>query len=159
MTPAAPQALQLRDIHLPAAPAFWPPAPGWWLLAIVLLLLLAWLAPVALQRYRLRRQRLRVLGALARLEENLASERSPDALAQISVMLRRLALLRFPRKDVAALTGNGWLRFLDESGGDGRFLNGPGRALATGPYQAALPLDTDVPGLVELVRGWVVRNA
>src|SRR5690606_27121013 len=33
MNPAA--APDLRDIHLPPAPAWWPPAPGWWLLAIL----------------------------------------------------------------------------------------------------------------------------
>ena len=55
------------------------------------------------------------------LEQQLASERTPDALAHMSVLLRRLALMRFPRQHVAALTGNAWLRFLDESGGNGRF--------------------------------------
>ena len=34
---------QLRDIHLPAAPGWWPPAIGWWLLAIVVAGALAWM--------------------------------------------------------------------------------------------------------------------
>jgi hypothetical protein len=28
---------QLADIHLPEAVSFWPPAPGWWILALILL--------------------------------------------------------------------------------------------------------------------------
>ena len=34
--------LQLRDIHLPAEPSWWPPAPGWWLLAILLMARVWW---------------------------------------------------------------------------------------------------------------------
>lgn len=159
MNPNPQQVLQLRDIHLPGAPAFWPPAPGWWLVAAVLLALLAWLTVAVLRRYLIRRQCKRLFSALARLEHRLASERTPDALAQISVLLRRLALMRFPRQQVAALTGNAWLRFLDESGGNGRFAEGPGRVLATGPYRRSLPTDLDATALVALVREWVNRNA
>jgi hypothetical protein len=158
MNPNPQQLLQLRDIHLPGAPAFWPPAPGWWLVVAVLLALLAWLTVAALRRYRIRRQRQRVLAALAGLELQLASERTPDALAHISVLLRRLALMRFPRQEVAALTGRAWLRFLDASGGNGRFADGPGRVLATGPYQRSLPSDLDAAVFVALVREWVDRN-
>lgn len=152
------QALQLRDIHLPAAPSFWPPAPGWWVLAALLLLLLAWAARVLWKRQRVRRQRQRVLDALARLEGDLASEPTPEALALVSALLRRLALSRFPREQVAVLTGDAWLTFLDRSGGQGRFANGPGRVLASGPYKRRLPTGVDTVGLTALVREWVDTN-
>jgi hypothetical protein len=35
-----PDGPQLRDIHLPAEPAWWPPAPGWWALAVIALLIM-----------------------------------------------------------------------------------------------------------------------
>ena len=31
---------QLRDIHLPEPVSWWPPAPGWWILAIIILAIL-----------------------------------------------------------------------------------------------------------------------
>lgn len=159
MNPIPQPALQLRDIHLPGEPAFWPPAPGWWLVAVIMSALLAWLIVVASRRHRIHRQRRRILAALADLEDELETERTPAALARIAVLLRRLALTRFPRERVAALTGSAWLRFLDESGGGGRFVDGPGRVLATAPYQRSLPPDLDSAGLVALVREWVTRNA
>ncbi len=32
MNGATPTTLELRDIHLPEAISWWPPAPGWWFL-------------------------------------------------------------------------------------------------------------------------------
>lgn len=158
MTVPAAQALQLRDIHLPGAPALWPLAPGWWLLAGVLLALLAWAGVVGWRHYRLRRERMQVLDELERISAGLAQERSPAILAQLSTLLRRLALLRFSRERVAGLTGDAWLHFLDASGQTTGFSTGPGRMLVTGPYQRSLPEDFDVQGLAYLVRQWVDRN-
>ena len=38
-----PEELALRDIHLPAPVGWWPPAPGWWLLAGLMLAVIIWL--------------------------------------------------------------------------------------------------------------------
>jgi hypothetical protein len=159
MTPAAPPSLPLRDIHLPPAAPFWPPAPGWWVLGVVLLLLLAWACTVAWRRRRLQRQRRRILDELAALETDFTRERSSERLARISLLLRRIALARYPRERVAGLTGMAWLRFLDESGGHGRFTAGPGRVLAAAPYQRSIPHDMDLAGFSQLVRAWVETHA
>jgi hypothetical protein len=156
MNPSTAQpALDLRDIHLPGAPPWWPPAPGWWLLAALLLLLLAWGLHVLLRRRRWQQQRARIFGALAALQTGLSRERSPEQLSRINGLLRRLALMRYPRSEVASLSGDAWLRFLDGSGGEGRFLNGPGWVLAEGPYRRQLPSDLDLDGFAALVRRWV----
>ncbi len=154
----AQQTLALRDIHLPGAPSWWPPAPGWWVLAALLLSLLAWGFAVALRRRRLRQHRQRVLTALSTLQAGLASDRSPAQLAGIGELLRRLALTRHPHSEVASLSGDAWLRFLDESGGQGGFSDGPGRVLAEGPYRPRLPPDLDLDGFAALVRSWVETN-
>lgn len=156
MNPASQPALQLRDIHLPADPSWWPPAPGWWVLAVLLLILLVWVARIALRQYRLHHQRRHLLAMLDTLAR--PGDVSPAAVAEISTLLRRLALMRYPRQRVAALTGAEWLRFLDESGGHDRFSRGPGQVLASGPYQSTLPVDVDFAALTTLVRDWIKKN-
>ncbi len=158
MNPASQNALQLRDIHLPPDPGFWPPAPGWWLLAAVLLVLLIWALRLLWQRMRLHRQRRHILQMLADLEQQPDGLMTPQGIARLSLLLRRLALMRYPRHKVAALTGEDWLHFLDESGGEGRFCHGPGQVLANGPYQPSLPEAPDSQALAELLRDWVKKN-
>ncbi len=41
---------QLRDIHLPEAIGWWPPAPGWWLLTLLFILALAFTVRYLLTR-------------------------------------------------------------------------------------------------------------
>ncbi len=159
MNPAQPptQALQLKDIHTPGLPEFWPPAPGWWVVALLSIALLIW-AVFALRRFlQLRHQRQQVLALLTQLEENFDPNQAAHHLGELSILLRRVALTRFPRQQVAALTGSEWLKFLDKTGGDGQFSNGPGKILATGPYQAHL--DIDIKPLLPLLRRWIKRNA
>lgn len=152
------QTLQLRDIHLPPPPPWWPPAPGWWLLGGLLLTLLVlgvWWARRAIGE---RRRRRRVLALLERLEQDLSRAPAPQHLADLSALLKRLALRRHPRREVAALSGRDWLRFLDRTGGAGAFADGPGRILAEGGYRPDLAEDLDLPGLMRTVRRWVERN-
>ena len=167
MNPQAAPELQLRDIHLPPAPSLWPPAPGWWLLAALMLGLVAWGVLVFLKGRRVSRLRRQMMDALGGLTAQLGRERSPDTLMQIGLLLRRLALAKFPREQVAGLSGAAWLRFLDESlgsepapdlGSVGGFTHGPGRVLASGPYQRQLPPDFDLDGFIALVREWARRN-
>lgn len=158
MTPQTASALPLRDIHLPGAPALWPPAPGWWLLAVLLLVLLAWAGIAAVRRHRVHQARQRVRNALARIEAGLAQDDGSAALAELSVLLRGQALARFPRAQVAGLTGQAWLQFLDQAGGASGFADGPGRVLATAPYQRIAPADLDATALLALVRQWLEQE-
>lgn len=148
--------LQLRDVHAPPPPQFWPPAPGWWLLAALAIASALLLGRYAYRRYRLRRQRQRIIGALLDLEQGFEHAKAPDFVAQVSVLLRRVALSRFPRARVASLSGQEWLRFLDETGGGGRFSCAPGKVLASGPYQPHA--EVDARALVELARDWIEHS-
>lgn len=149
-----PDTLPLRDIHLPPEPGWWPPAPGWWLIAAVLLG-----AGVAAYAWRRRRRAYAahrdVLARLAALER--ARPAAPeDVLAELSVLLRRLALTLYPRQRVAGLTGRAWLNFLGETGGGGAFAADAGHWLLDGPYRRdARPARAELEALFDAARGWV----
>lgn len=152
------ETLQLRDIHLPAPPDFWPPAPGWWILGALALGIAGWGALLAWRQFRIHRQRRHILALLEQMERSSGTSATAEYLAQLSNLTRRLALMRFPRQEVASLTGPEWLQFLDRSGGDGQFSEGPGKVLAQGPYMRELPDDVDSRALTQLVRQWITRN-
>jgi hypothetical protein len=154
-----PADLPLRDIHLPPPVGWWPPAPGWWLLALALVLLGVglWLLLRWFRRGRLRR------AARAALQQLFAEYRGHGddrrLLRELSVLLRRIALSRFPRRRVARLSGAPWLAFLDQPLDGSRlaegFSRGPGRVLAEGPYAPAAELDA--AALERLCRTWLRR--
>lgn len=149
-----PQELPLRDIHAPPVPEFWPPAPGWWVLFAVALVLLGLALWWLYGRYRAMRRHRRIMGELESLKGRSGGA---DLAAEVSALLKRVALARFPRTGVASLTGQCWLDFLDRNGGAGRFADGPGRVLADGPYAPAPVFDAEA--LLALARDWIRRNS
>jgi hypothetical protein len=157
MTPGSPPSLDLRGIHAPPPPELWPPAPGWWLVAVVLGAALVALGLRGYRRYRLRRQRQQVLAALDRLARTYSTADAQGFVTGVSTLLRRVALARVPREQVASLLGTDWLGFLDATGGEGAFTSGPGQVLATGPY--ALQVEVDAEALISLARAWITKNA
>jgi hypothetical protein len=153
---------QLRDWHLPDPIQWWPPAPGWWISAALLLAVLLWVAGVRWRRHRRRGAVARsALRELAALQADVRADGDTRAfVAGLSRLLRRFALARFPREQVAGLTGDSWLAFLDANGGGGGFRRGPGRALADLAYGARRdgdsPLNPDA--LAELAETWIRAN-
>lgn len=133
MSPAA--ALPLRDIHLPGEPSWWPPAPGWWVLAALLALAVWWLGRRLLQALRRRRQRAELGAEMRRIQR--AHESDPVAqLAAASELLRRACRRYAPA--ALALQGEDWLAFLDGRRSDVPFTRGAGRLLLDGPYRRRL---------------------
>jgi hypothetical protein len=143
--------LPLRDIHLPPPISWWPPAPGWWALAALLfgsVILLAWLW----RRHRKERiVRNLALASLAAIEDSQADARA--RLQQLAIVMRRTCLSVYPRTAVAGLTGEAWLRFLDQPLGREAFTRGAGALLVDGAYRPQV--DADLRPLFTLCRSWL----
>lgn len=149
------ETLPLKEIHLPPAPAWWPPAIGWWLLAVCLPLLIVTAVYVV---KRLRRQT--ALKTARKLLLSLRRDRQDDlqTLVALSAWLRRVALSVAPRQAVAALSGEAWLLYLDQSFSDAPFSRGVGRCLADVQYRRRLPEGVDFDALFDLCERWLKQQ-
>ena len=104
----------LRDIHAPGAPEFWPPAPGW--IGIVCLLTATGVAAMvlAMRRWRAGRFRREALASLRCLRaRHQAGVPDVEIAMELSTLVRRVALARHPRGEVAGLTGERWIAWLE----------------------------------------------
>lgn len=106
--------LPLRDIHLPDSISWWPPAIGWWLLPLLLILIIA--AFYLYRRYRKQHKTINyqkaALSELSHIEKQFPETHSMEYLRQISALLRRIMLSYYPRENVASLTGERWFEEL-----------------------------------------------
>ena len=153
---------QLRDIHLPEPVTFWPPAPGWWVLLLLLLIGLAFLYRHAIAAMIQRRKLAFVLRELDKALENFTeaaafenkrNQAGLDYLAEVNILLKRVVLVVFPESTAVHLTGAQWLAFLDKEGKASAFSEGPGRILGDGVYRREF--DADADALHALAKNWV----
>ncbi|MEH6873013.1 MAG: DUF4381 domain-containing protein [Candidatus Competibacter sp.] len=150
---------RLHDIIVPAPAPWWPPAPGWyWVLGLMVVMLLAALIAGLIRRQH-NRYRREALAELARHEMALqnAELRSP-ALLSLAELLKRTAVTAFPREDVATLTGLKWFEFLDDTARGSRFRDALGATLENAIYdpRTADTLDPQrLHSVVEAIRHWI----
>ena len=159
---------QLQPLIAPPPIGFWPPAPGWWLLA-VLLPSLGWAAWH--WRHRLRRTlvqptaaeqpldpvRQGALEELARLPRPYDGAPAGAWLQQINGLLKRLCRNHYPNANSHVLNGRQWLAFLDNrcpAAGLTRWM-----VLVEGVYKPECKLDDKaIAGLQQSVETWIRKH-
>jgi len=158
MAPTSDALDALRDVHLPEAVALWPLAPGWWLL--LTLLLAAGVIGCAILRARrtsLSRAALRVVDS-AELSYRNTGDLALLAVS-LSAALRRVAVVRFGREQVAPLHGDNWLALLaqDAEGCAREVVKSLEKAL----YGPSGPDDSDptqqAEAWIDFTRTWIRR--
>jgi hypothetical protein len=152
--------VNLHDIISAPQAAWWPPAPGWFMLAAAFLTgviagLWRWLMWWRSNAYR------RVaLAQLAHLEVQLQDAGQREASLRIlPELVKRTALAVWPRQTVASLSDEAWLVWLDETWQEQLFSAGPGRLLPLLAYADASRLSAltaeEIGALVSLIRNWI----
>ncbi|MFG1302269.1 DUF4381 domain-containing protein [Xanthobacter sp. V3C-3] len=142
---------RLADIVVPSPVPWWPPAQGWWILCAGLVAALAILALGAIRHYRRNAYRRAALAELSAV----GAVADPAGAAAVSAILKRAALVAYPRAEVAALTGETWLAFLDSSAAMSDFTDGPAAGLARAAYGGPLAQGADI---LAAARRWVKRH-
>jgi Domain of unknown function (DUF4381) len=137
----------LEPVPEPPAIALTPQTPGWIVLGLVVLALLVWAILRTKAHRRANAYRRAALVELATTQGNVT---------HIAEVLRRTAMAGYGRMNVAALTGEDWLAFLDKSFGGTGFSDGPGKVLITAPYRANT-IANDA-ALIALAENWVRKH-
>lgn len=140
----------LKELPLPEPVSMVPATAGWLVVAagvVALLGALGWWRWRVWQRKRYRREALRRLDAI---------EAERNAFRDLPLVLRMTALAAFPRDEVASLTGEAWVSWLNRNGG--RFDPNVAGLLDRLPYdpEAATEVSAQVAAaLLGASRAWV----
>lgn len=144
----------IDEIVLPEPVSLWPSTIGWKLLGLALIAYALYKLTQAIRRWwhdRYRREALRQLSTLA-----------PDAqLAALPFLLKTTALQAYPREQVAALSGEQWLGFLDTHCAGLSFRQGVGKnllAIAYLPAEQWQLSEVQANELIALSRRWIAQH-
>lgn len=149
---------QLHDIEGldPISP--WPLGMGWWLVIVFAIIIAIASAIYAYRRLAFKRSwKHDTLQQLANLESNLSEQTARQTVIALSEYIRRIAVLRFSRKECAGLVGQDWLQWLTKHDPKRFVWDKKGLPLIEAPYA---PPDFTLPtgrikDLIQAVRGWV----
>ncbi|WP_019215838.1 DUF4381 domain-containing protein [Legionella tunisiensis] len=137
----SPELAKLRDIQLPDPIGWWPMAPGWYFLIVLIALSVIFLLYIFRRNYirgRAKREALQLLAHYHQTYQHAGN--SQLGSMEISELLRRVALVYFPREMVAGLQGEAWLAFLNETA-KGIDFNAVRTCLLEAPYQPGKNMD------------------
>ncbi|NND00503.1 MAG: DUF4381 domain-containing protein [Gammaproteobacteria bacterium] len=145
----------IDEIVLPPAISWWPAAPGWQLLGILILVGLAWLIVRRARHWRQNRYR---RTALRKINQYSRSAGQRHAIAALPRLIKATALQAYPRHQVASLSGPDWLRFLDDRYDGPSFSEGLGEKLLSVAYmpEEQWRLDNEQgEALLQMARQWI----
>ena len=150
----------IDEIQIPEPVSWWPQTIGWKVLALALMLWLLYRLYRLAQRWWINRYRRAALAQLDALEMQ-ADGRYQQVLANLPELLKATALQAYPRTEIAALSGEQWLAFLDSHYDGPAFSDTPGRQLLTVAYQEPSRWQLsaeDANQLITMSRRWIQRH-
>jgi len=153
MNPQIQNSMALRDIHLPDAISWWPPAIGWWILLAVILLaiyfipkLYRWLTFTPLHKVTNK--------AFLEIKDEYRQNQDITQLVQsLSKLLRQISMTYHGRENVAHLTGEKWVDSLNTLTEKDYFSSELQNIIINAPYKKNNNIDTTE--LLDATQLWI----
>ena len=149
----------LRDIHGLDPIGWWPPAPGWIAVGIVALLVLVGLYWLLRSGYEFLGWRYDARRRLRGLRRRLGEQGAKRSAAELSELLRRIAIARCGRAACAGLSGEDWLAWLERNDPQGFDWRNEGQILLSLPYAPETRVDSvqvaQLERLIDAALKWV----
>ena len=151
---------QLKDIHTPDAIGIWPPAIGWYLISAFLIAALMLVAVILWRRWQQNAYRRAALRECDDIEREITAESDyRKAAIRIATLLKRTALSVFPRAEVAPLSGDAWILFLESKASEARFSIASSQLLVEVSFRQNPPNNqSDVAQLLDEARRWIRKH-
>jgi hypothetical protein len=149
--------LPLKDIHLSDTILWWPPAPGWWLIAVLIIGLML-LLPTFLRWLRYKPVRSLSLTELYLIRKNHQQQADQKKTLQaITTLLRRTVMSKSGRIGHAGVVGDDWLKQLNEMSDKDCFTQEQGELLKHGRYQPIIEgqLEGEIDSLLQSCEHWI----
>jgi hypothetical protein len=140
----APDLSRLHDFSQPPPPSWMPQTIGWYVVFVLIVLSATWFVARTIRHWLNNRYRRDALRAL---------QHAPAA--QLSEILKRTAMVTWPRSEIASLTGDNWIHFLEKSSGVREFQSFPGRLIEEAALSDCTLAPKDQEQLRQLAARWV----
>jgi hypothetical protein len=151
----------LEPLIAPQEVGIWPPAPGWYIMGGLLLLGLALLTIIWFRKRKNKRYRFLALKQLQEISFAAGQNPGPGDIQALNRLLKQTALSTFPREQVASLSGEDWLDFLDRTY-KGSIFSGQHRALLLdSAYRKEIQVDIHSDQWIQLIseiETWIKKH-
>jgi hypothetical protein len=138
---------KLHDYNQPPLPSWTPHTIAWYVLFAIFSFLLVWFIIHAFRKWLANRYRREALRELT-----LASP------SQFSALLKRTALAVWPREQVASLSGDTWLNFLNHAANTESFQTHPGNRIEELALTTSTTSSEDEQTLRAIAAHWIRRH-
>lgn len=159
MNPSSSQPLELRDIHLPDPVSWWPLAPGWWILILLIVILIAFsiiFIPKLIKKLKHQPASQLALTEFKKIQQQYQSQKNSQLLVQsLSVLLRRVCMTYHSRQSSAGLTGQAWINMLNNINPQHSFSTELINILLTAPYKKQTEFNAQP--LLKQCEAWILH--